>query len=166
VAKLLDFGLVKGPALGTSSEPTDVVRTGMIRGTPLYMPPEQITGEQVLDHRADIYALGGVAYRLLTGSPPFERDTRREVLSAHASESVLPPSSHRPDIPADLECVVLKCLEKNPDDRYADTDSLAAALASCATAGSWDEPTAAAWWQEHEPTAVAPLPSERPVPGA
>jgi tRNA A-37 threonylcarbamoyl transferase component Bud32 len=166
VAKLLDFGLVKGPALGTSSEPTDVVRTGMIRGTPLYMSPEQITGEQVLDHRADIYALGGVAYRLLTGSPPFERDTRREVLSAHASESVLPPTSHRPDIPADLECVVLKCLEKNPDDRYSDTERLAEALASCATAGSWDERTAAAWWHEHEPAAVAPPPSERPIPGA
>jgi eukaryotic-like serine/threonine-protein kinase len=166
VAKLLDFGLVKGPALGTSGEPTDVVRTGMIRGTPLYMSPEQITGERVLDHRADIYALGGVAYRLLTGSPPFERDTRREVLSAHAGESVPPPSRHRPDIPADLECVVLKCLEKNPDDRYSDTERLAEALASCATAGSWDERTAAAWWQEHEPAAVAPPPSERPIPGA
>ena len=164
VATLLDFGLVKGPALGTGREPTDVVRSGMIRGTPLYMSPEQITGELVLDHRADLYALGGVAYRLLTGRPPFPRETRGEVLSAHAIEAVVPLRRHRADVPADLEYVVLKCLEKDPNDRYPDAESLAEALAACADATSWNERAAAAWWREHEPAAVALSPSERPTP--
>ena len=164
VAKLLDFGLVKGPALGTSDEPTDVVRAGMIRGTPLYMSPEQISGEHVLDHRADIYALGGVAYRLLTGLPPFDRETRHEVLSAHTSELVAPPRNHRSDIPEDLERVVMKCLEKNPEDRYPDADSLAEALAGCASARDWNARAAAAWWQEHQPDAIAPPPGSSDTP--
>ena len=155
VAKLLDFGLVKGPATGTEGEPTDVVREGMIRGTPLYMSPEQIHGEAVLDRRADLYALGGVAYRLLTGFPPFDRETRQEVLSAHANETVLPPSRHRPDLPDDLERVVLRCLSKRPEDRFPDAASLAEALAACRSAGDWDEDDAARWWQTYEPAAVA-----------
>lgn len=158
VAKLLDFGLVKGPALGTNDEPTDVVRAGMIRGTPLYMSPEQITVDRVLDHRADVYALGGVAYRLLTGSPPFDRDTRREVLSAHTNDQPVPPSQLRSDVPDDLERVVLRCLEKDPDARYPDTQSLADALGACRAAGEWGPREAVAWWQEHEPCVAAPLP--------
>jgi serine/threonine-protein kinase len=159
VAKLLDFGLVKGPALGIGGEPSDVSRAGMIRGTPLYMAPEQILPDHEIDHRVDLYALGAVAYRLLTGHPPFVRETGQEVMAAHAHEAVLPPSRHQPGIPADLERIVLRSLAKSPDDRYPDAESLSAALSSCAAAAEWDAHAAVRWWLEHAPEAIAPLPS-------
>ncbi|MGE3822173.1 MAG: serine/threonine-protein kinase, partial [Isosphaeraceae bacterium] len=157
VAKLLDFGLVKGPALGVTGEATDARRDGMIRGTPLYMAPEQVIAEAELDHRCDVYGLGGVAYRLLTGYPPFDRDSRTQVLSAHAHEPVLPPSLRRSDVPEDLELVILRCLDKCPDLRFQDAEALAEALAACQAAADWDAERAARWWQEHEPAAVAPM---------
>ena len=157
VAKLLDFGLVHGPALGRGVEPTDVSREGMIRGTPLYMAPEQILGDGTLDRRCDLYALGAVAYRLLTGVPPFVRDSRMQVMSAHAYEPVLPPSLRNPAVPADLERVVLRCLAKSPDGRYPDADALERALAACESAVDWDAEKAALWWVEFEPIALDPL---------
>ena len=70
---------------------------------------------------------------------------------AHARDPVVPPSRLRGDVPADLEQVVLRCLEKKPEDRYQDAESLARAFAACADAGSWSPVQAEAWWQEHEP---------------
>jgi serine/threonine-protein kinase len=157
VAKLLDFGLVKGPALGVSGEPTDARREGMIRGTPLYMAPEQVVADADVDLRCDIYGLGGVAYRLLTGSPPFDRDSRTEVLSAHAHEPVVPPRIRRPDLPEDLERIILRCLDKSPDARFQSALELADALAACSSAGTWDSQQAARWWADNEPGAVAPM---------
>jgi serine/threonine-protein kinase len=158
VAKLFDYGLVKGKALGAVQEPTDVSRAGMIRGTPLYMAPEQVLADRDLDHRCDLYALGAVAYRLLTGEPPFLRDTRAEVMNAHAYEAVIPPSRLRPEIPADLERVVLQCLAKSPADRFPDADRLADALAACTSPNDWDARAAALWWRQHEPDAIRPDP--------
>ena len=113
VAKLLDFGLVKDAARGGEAD-----REGTLSGTPLYMAPEQATGDPKLDHRCDLYALGAVAFFLLTGRPPFEAPGAVQVMKAHAREPVVPPSRYRPDLPADLERVVLRCLAKDPANRY------------------------------------------------
>jgi serine/threonine protein kinase len=91
---------------------------------------------------------------LLTGQVPFERETALEMLIAHASAPVVPPGQLRPGVPADLEAVVLRCLEKEPGKRFADAASLDRALAACADAGRWTEEDAAAWWQAHRPAAT------------
>ncbi|HVS38641.1 MAG TPA: serine/threonine-protein kinase [Gemmataceae bacterium] len=144
VAKLLDFGLVQTTGLGKDAEKLTVV--GSVVGSPPYMAPEQATGREDLDGRSDIYGVGGVAYFLLTGVPPFVKDTAMEMMLAHAYEAPRPPSELRPDIPRDLEEVILRCLKKRPDDRYRDANSLEKALAACGDAGGWTEEDAAAWW--------------------
>ena len=126
VAKLLDFGFVLPAAI--LGEATLTVE-GQILGTPLYMSPEQAQGGHELDGRSDIYALGGVAYHLLTGRPPFQAKGRADMLIAHARDPVEPPSRVRPAIPEDLERVVLRCLAKPPDQRFPDAEALEQALA-------------------------------------
>jgi serine/threonine-protein kinase len=112
------------------------------------MSPEQATGRRELDERSDIYSLGSVAYFLLTGRAPFEGEDGIAVLIAHARDPVVPPSQLRPDLPADLERVVLQCLAKNAHDRFPTAESLERALAECACARDWDQERAALWWAE------------------
>jgi eukaryotic-like serine/threonine-protein kinase len=147
VAKLLDFGLVQGPAFGKDADRLTV--QGTILGSPPYMSPEQAAGKENLDARSDVYSLGGVAYFLLTGQPPFVRDTAMAILLAHAYEPVVPPRDVNPAVPADLQAVVLRCLRKSPDERYPDAHSLDKALAACQDAGRWSEEQAEAWWKAH-----------------
>ena len=116
-------------------------------GTPLYMAPEQATGRKELDGRSDLYSLGAVAYYLLTGRPPFDGQDGIGVMIAHARDPVVPPSRGRADVPEDLERVVLRCLAKDPADRFPDAEGLEHALAECACAGDWDRCRAAGWWQ-------------------
>jgi serine/threonine-protein kinase len=149
VAKLLDFGLVKPLAEIPSARLT---HEGAISGTPLFMSPEQARGLGDLDARSDIYSLGAVAYTLLTGRPPFERTNAFEVMIAHARDDVVPPSRLQSDVPADLERVILRCLAKNPGDRFQDADCLEQALAECAASDQWTQALAARWWQENDPT--------------
>jgi serine/threonine-protein kinase len=146
VAKLLDFGLVQESRLGKEADRLTV--QGAIVGSPPFMSPEQAAGRNDLDARSDIYSVGAVAYYLLTGQPPFVRDTAMQILLAHAYEPVIPPGDLRPEIPADLQAVVLRCLAKAPAQRYADADQLEKALAACAAAGHWTAEQAAAWWKE------------------
>ena len=131
VTKLLDFGLVK-----TLSENDSIhaSQEGTVAGSPLYMAPEQVMHNRPPDRPTDIYGLGAVAYYTLTGRPPFTGQTAMEVMIAHARDPVTPPSRIRPDLPRDLEAVVLRCLAKDPNDRYPDTPSLAKALDACADA--------------------------------
>jgi serine/threonine-protein kinase len=155
VAKLLDFGLVQESALAGKNADRLTVQ-GTVLGSPPYMSPEQAAGKPSLDGRSDLYSLGGVAYYLLTGQPPFARETAMEMLLAHAYETPEPPSRLRPEVPADLEAVVLRCLEKDPARRFADAHELDRALAACRDAGAWTEDDAVAWWNQHG----------QPVPGA
>jgi len=152
VAKLLDFGLVKPLA---ADESLQLTLEGSITGSPLYMAPEQAMGEGEADARADIYSLGAVAYHLLCGVPPFRRDKALQVLMAHARDEVRPPSLECDDIPPDLERVVMKCLEKRPEDRYQSASEVREALLRCAAAGKWTRTKAAQWWQQSDPLAVA-----------
>jgi tRNA A-37 threonylcarbamoyl transferase component Bud32 len=151
--KILDFGLVRDLTAGEVDG--DSAQNRGAQGTPLYMAPEQVECRPDADHRLDLYALGCVAYVLVTGRPPFDHETRLAVMLAHTREVVVPPSRHRPDLPADLEAVILRCLSKRPDDRYADADEVEAALAACAAAPDWDDREAARWWRERRGVAAA-----------
>ncbi len=142
-AKVLDFGLVK---LTATPDAPQLTADYTVSGTPQYMSPEQATATAGVDGRADIYSLGAILYFMLTGRPPFEGTNPTELLIAHARDPVVPPSHHRPEIPADLEAVVLRCLAKQPGDRYPDARALAAALAACASAGDWSDEKADQWW--------------------
>ena len=152
VAKLLDFGLAKPITLSTGD--AQLTQEGTVTGSPLYMSPEQATGDTEPDARSDIYSLGAVAYYLLTGRPPFNDERPLKVLIAHAREDVIPPSRIDSDIPSDLEYVVMRCLSKDPRDRYQTTAALARALADCKSASLWTRQRAHDWWQPVQRGAV------------
>jgi serine/threonine-protein kinase len=147
VAKLLDFGLVQCIGLGPSADKLTI--QGAIVGSPPYMSPEQAAGKKTLDARSDVYSVGAVAYFLVTGQPPFVRDTPMQMLLAHAYEPVTPPSQLRPDLPADLEAIILGCLQKKPEHRFADAETLEKALGRCVCAAEWGEEQAAGWWKQN-----------------
>jgi serine/threonine-protein kinase len=147
VVKVLDFGLVK--AVGLDGGDESLTQEGAIAGTPAYMSPEQAAGHTHLDARSDVYSLGALAYFLLTGLPPFPRDTVIQQIIAHIHDPVRPLTDLRPEVPADLQAVVLRCLEKDPARRFADVNNLHEALAACACAGQWTAGLAAQWWQAH-----------------
>ena len=146
VAKLLDFGLVHDH--GLDNEPDKLTIHGAVLGSPPYISPEQARGRGHVDGRADIYSLGGLAYYLVTGQSPFVRETAMELLVAHVHEPVVPPRQLRPELPPDLEEVILTCLRKDPAERYPDVASLDRALAQCASAEQWDGERAEEWWKD------------------
>lgn len=147
VAKLLDFGLAK-PLSNFDGD--QITQEGTITGSPLFMSPEQAIGDREPDARSDVYAMGSVLYFLLTGKPPFENDKPMRVLIAHAHDAPVPPSHHNPDVPDDLELIVMRCLQKNPDDRYQRAAELMLALDDCDDAGRWTRDQARDWWQRNE----------------
>ncbi len=115
-AVVMDFGVAK--AVSAATDTVGLTATGLAIGTPSYMAPEQATADPNADHRADIYALGVVAYELLSGRPPFDAPTPQSVLAAHLTETPDPVTRHRPSIPETVATVVMRCLEKLPADRY------------------------------------------------
>jgi len=147
VAKLLDFGLAKPIASDTT--PVHLTQDGAITGSPLYMSPEQALGDSEPDARSDVYSLGAVAYFMLTGVPPFEGDKPIKLILAHAHDPVLPPSRLRREIGTDVELVVLRCLAKNPADRFQSARELRQALVDCAAASGWTAEDAERWWREN-----------------
>ncbi len=147
VAKLLDFGMVK-PLGGDGA--VELTHDGSITGSPLYMSPEQVAGDVEPDARSDIYSLGVVAYQLLAGRPPFEGPQAIGILIAHASQEPAPLSQLVPDVPPDLEQVVMRCLAKSPEDRYPSVTALAEALDRCEARPHWSHARAAHWWAEIE----------------
>jgi serine/threonine-protein kinase len=114
------------------------------------MSPEQATGDREPDARSDVYSMGTLLYFVLTGRAPFVDERPLKVLIAHAHEQPAPPSQFNPAIPDDLEQVVLRCLHKNPDDRYQTAADLAAALADCDDADKWSRDDAHRWWNERD----------------
>ncbi len=126
--KVTDFGIARA---GTSQ----MTETGSIVGTAQYLSPEQARGGEV-DPRSDLYSLGIVLYELLTGRTPFDGETPVEIAMKHLSATPQPPSKLRPDIPPELDMVVLRALAKNPDDRYQSADEMEADLERVARGAS------------------------------
>jgi len=127
---LLDFGVARGAGIDMHT----VTATGVIVGTPEYMPPEQFMGQRV-DARSDVYSLGIVLYELLAGGVPFRADTPVALGMEHQNTLPAPIRTQRPNVPAWLERIVLRCLEKDPRSRYADATEVAAELRRPRTTG-------------------------------
>ena len=124
VPRVTDFGLAKRVDVDS-----DLTVTGMVLGTPRYMSPEQATGNPgQISTVSDIWSLGAILYALLTGKPPFDGASQAETLLRVVSDHPVPPRRINPAIPRDLEAICLKCLEKNPADRYRTASDLAADL--------------------------------------
>jgi len=132
VVKVLDFGLAKDLRGGSA-----LTQTGQFLGTPHFMSPESLGGGEI-GPATDLYSLGAVAYRLLTGSVPFDSDSIGEVIVAHLQTPPRPPWELA-EVPDDLQAIVLRCLEKSPADRFASVEDLRAALAKCRDAGTWTQ---------------------------
>jgi serine/threonine-protein kinase len=146
VPKVLDFGLVKEIDRDRDLALTD---DDMVMGTPLYMAPEMIRGEGVIDGRTDLYAVGAVAYYLLTGTHVFSGKSVIDVCSRHLSDPPEPPSTRLGEpVDPDLEALILACLAKDPADRPASASAAAQRLATCDVT-PWTETDAARWWSDH-----------------
>ncbi len=161
--KVLDFGLAKQL---TDEQAVSLTKTGVALGTPRYISPEAIRGAENIDARSDLYCLGAVAYFMLTGRPPFDAVTSAELLIDHlkAIPSPLSQVSELP-LPSQLEAIVLKCLEKSPEDRYQSATELEAALRAVPLEESWDQTQAREWWDLHG-LAVELEPAEKEVDDA
>jgi serine/threonine-protein kinase len=124
-AKVIDFGISHVPRPKGAAP---ITRVGSIIGTPEYMAPEQAAGEPV-DLRTDVYAVGVLAFEMLTGELPIEAATPIATLVAHRTDTPDPPSRRRPTIPAEVDVLVLRALAKKPEDRFESMDALAAEVA-------------------------------------
>ncbi|HEV7555012.1 MAG TPA: serine/threonine-protein kinase [Kofleriaceae bacterium] len=155
VVKVVDYGLVRSLESGNNESAANVVT-----GTPMYMSPEAITSPDTIDGRADLYALGAVAYFLVTGEHVFEGGTIVELCSKHLAMPPVAPSTRlgKP-LPADLEAIILKCLAKERGDRPASAVALRTALLGCIDAAKYDAAAASRWWRDRRatlPTATKP----------
>ncbi|MDX2193031.1 MAG: serine/threonine-protein kinase [Gemmatimonadales bacterium] len=152
-ALVMDFGVAKAVHDAGGERMTTV---GMAVGTPTYMSPEQATGSQSIDARSDIYALGILAYEMLTGHPPFGGKTAQATLSAHVLERPRPVTEARGAVPTALGDFVMKCLEKAPADRWQTTDELVPLLEAMATPSGGVTPTTTRPVRTVAPAGAAP----------
>ena len=151
--KVLDFGLVK-PRQEPGSDGVQLTAEHEAGGTPAYMAPEQVCGEAV-DGRTDIYAVGCVAYWLVTGQFVFRSRSPVEMMAHHLQTSPIPPSQcSELAMPSALDEVILSCLEKDPSRRPQNADQLDASLAACETDALWTPDRAREWWSLHQPAAM------------
>jgi serine/threonine-protein kinase len=150
--KVLDFGLVK------TGSAADVLATaeGSILGTPAYLAPEIATGDRDPDRRVDIYALGCVAYRLITGMLVFDdADTPMKAAIAHATQAPRPLAEVAPGVPPALADAVMACLAKQPDARPGSAAELAARLEALRAEHPWTQLDAHRWWEDRMPDLMA-----------
>src|SRR6476660_7406818 len=140
-ALVTDFGVAK--ALSEATGGSSLTSAGVALGTPAYMAPEQATADPHVDHRADIYAVGALAYEMLAGRPPFVAPTPQAVLAAQVTQAPEPVARFRPSVPPALAALVMRCLEKRPADRWQSADDLLHQLEAMATPSGGMAPTCA-----------------------
>jgi eukaryotic-like serine/threonine-protein kinase len=142
IVKVLDFGLVREIA------DTDNSMIDNVSGTPKYMSPESVTRPREVDHRTDIYAVGILAFYMLTAEYPFTGSTPIAILMQHVNDNPPRVSSLNFKVSAELEAIVMKCLEKDPQDRFQTTKEMSDALDKC-DEGSWRSGDAEQWWSKN-----------------
>jgi serine/threonine-protein kinase len=148
--KVLDFGLVKSLRLG--GEDAKLTAENVVAGTPAFMAPEIVRGAESVDGRADLYALGAVAYWLLTGRLVFEEKSPLQMALAHAHDDPAPPSHGcEQAIPAELEALVMRLLAKDPAERPADAHAVEALLLAVPLERAWTRERRREWWEAHLP---------------
>ena len=140
-AVVTDFGVAK--AVSASSGSSSLTSLGVALGTPAYMAPEQAAADPHVDHRADIYAVGALAYEMLTGRTLFTAPTPQAMLAAHITQVPEPVARHRPAVPAPLSALLMRCLEKRPADRWQTAAELLAGLETASTPSGGMPPTGA-----------------------
>ncbi|MEO7987402.1 MAG: protein kinase, partial [Gemmatimonadales bacterium] len=154
-ALVMDFGVAK--ALSDATGRQSLTTVGIALGTPTYMAPEQAVADPHVDHRADIYAFGVVAYELLAARPPFTGATPQQILAAHVTAAAEPVTTHR-SMPPALAALVMRCLEKRPADRWQSAEELITQLEAVLTPSGGITPTATL------PVAAAVAPRSRRLP--
>ena len=157
--KVLDFGLVKLNTQASGGRiQTLMTADQRTTGTPAYMAPEIILGEATVDRRADVYAIGCVAYYALTGQLVFEADTPMKMLLQHVQAEPIPPSQRTElPIPHELDELVLACLQKDPNKRPQNAEVLLDMALGCKTGNCWNQDLAKGWWSKHLPEFTTPL---------
>jgi Flp pilus assembly protein TadD len=156
-AVVTDFGIAKAVSAAGGTGTGQLTGTGLAIGTPTYMAPEQATGDAQVDHRADLYSLGVMAYEMLAGEPPF-RGPVQVMVAAHLSRIAPPLTELRPNLPPALARLVARCLEKLPADRFGSAQELLAELDTIGATISGSTATASA------PVPTAAAPDEWPLP--
>jgi hypothetical protein len=149
--KVLDFGLVK-PVVESSHDATlqDITAVHAARGTPAFMAPEQALGNRPLDARTDLYAVGCLAYWLVTGRPVFTGESPIDTIVKHVHAAPEPPSRHA-DVSAEFDEIVAACLAKDPAERPPSADALAMRLRQSWRSQGWTDERAREWWNTHVP---------------
>lgn len=151
VVKVLDFGLAKPVVQPHGPTEMRVSGTHAARGTPAFMAPEQAMGDRPVDGRTDIYALGCLAFWLVTGRPVFQGQTALETIVRHVQAVPDPPSAHTTTaLSSAFDQLVLACLAKDPAARPQTADALDALLGAVPTASLWRSADAHAWWASHQ----------------
>ena len=140
-AMVTDFGVAKALSASSNAEHAGLTSLGVALGTPAYMSPEQASADPSVDHRADIYSLGVLAYELLTGQPPFAGRTPQHLLAAHVTEAPEAITRRRASLPPALAALVMRCLEKRPADRPQSASEVVHALDDITTPGGGMTPT-------------------------
>ncbi len=138
-ALVTDFGVAK--AVSEATGRGQITTAGVALGTPAYMAPEQASADPNIDQRVDIYAVGVMAYELLTGQPPFTGATAQAILSAQVMKAPEPITTHRQTVPPELEAIVMRCLEKKPADRWQNAEELLPSLEALTTSSGGITPT-------------------------
>jgi tRNA A-37 threonylcarbamoyl transferase component Bud32/tetratricopeptide (TPR) repeat protein len=153
-AMVADFGVAKAVSEATGRH--KLTTLGVALGTPSYMAPEQAAADEAIDHRADIYAVGAMAYELLAGRPPFTAGTPQQVLAAQVMEAPQPVTELRASVPPALETLIMRCLEKKPADRWQSAEEMLPHLEAAASPSGGMTPT------DMQPVTVSGPPTQRP----